>query len=404
MIFGFLAGLLLAYVGYLLEDGVLRGIGLLLAVVLAIPVVIRVSRRRGDFVQSLRQIKPMGWAIALAVLGVAAVPALAKESRPCGRIDLALNWSACLFRVNQRLYQGDLVFSPDGSQIAMVDAGRVVVREAATGRRVLTLSDRPQQLISVAFAPDGKTLAVGTQEGQLQRWSMQGDRLQAWTVHENHGVRQVAFTPGGDRLVALASAQDVTLWSLEGDAVGRLPHESPIDQIVVGAHQGQEVVVTSSASVIRLWELRQDAAPITLDGLDGIAAIALHPQGEGLAIADQNGAIGLWDLTPGTRQTQITKLQARIYDLAFADQEQTLGIATSTGEVQIWDLERQTQVETVDHRGAAEAVALSPAGDRVAVAIAPQVQEAVTQRPQGVRVEGQTVRSAQVTVWQRSRP
>lgn len=65
-----------------------------------------------------------------------------------------------------------LVFSADSQTLAASGATTVILWDPATGREKATLRDCPNWAHSVAFAPDGKTLAAGSGDGQLVVWNV----------------------------------------------------------------------------------------------------------------------------------------------------------------------------------------------------------------------------------------
>jgi serine/threonine protein kinase len=65
---------------------------------------------------------------------------------------------------------------------------------------------------SVAFSPDGGTLAIGTNEGRvvLFETELYSEQL-AWRAHENY-IYSVAWTPDGTRIVTASGDETVGLW------------------------------------------------------------------------------------------------------------------------------------------------------------------------------------------------
>src|SRR4029077_6213595 len=111
-----------------------------------------------------------------------------------------------------------VTFSPDGGRLA-VATGKpeskcaLTVWDAATLRRLWALRDR-RAIPAVAFAPDGKTLAIGSFTGEAKVFNSVEGRLQA--TYGGHGkvARAVAFAPDG-RLLAVGSYEGfIKLWDM----------------------------------------------------------------------------------------------------------------------------------------------------------------------------------------------
>jgi WD40 repeat protein len=106
--------------------------------------------------------------------------------------------------------------SPDGKLAAgVLEDGRVVVWEAATGA---TLFDRKAHLPyprSVAFAPQGWILATGGENGAVRLWdAANGDELRLFDAGPENGVNALAFSPDGRRLASGCDNTTVLIWDV----------------------------------------------------------------------------------------------------------------------------------------------------------------------------------------------
>jgi DNA-binding SARP family transcriptional activator/WD40 repeat protein len=108
-----------------------------------------------------------------------------------------------------------LAFSRDGKLLAvsLLHGGALVI-DAATGQTRRRLSDPGDDIISLAFAPDG-TLATGTLAGTVDLWNPKsGARLAPSLLAASAPIASIAFASDGERF-ATSGYQDgtVKLWS-----------------------------------------------------------------------------------------------------------------------------------------------------------------------------------------------
>jgi WD40 repeat protein len=112
-----------------------------------------------------------------------------------------------------------VVYSPDGLFLASVasvddrmDHGMAEVWRASDGEPVLTLE--LTGVSSIAYAPDGQTLASGSYDHTVRLWQASDGKL--LSVLQGHAdyVTDVAFSPEENFLASGSSDGTVILWGL----------------------------------------------------------------------------------------------------------------------------------------------------------------------------------------------
>jgi len=123
-----------------------------------------------------------------------------------------------------------VAFSPNSKHLASADQfGNVVLWDVGSGKRTPTLQTfNPRKVeetanptYSVAFSPDGKTLAVGTVKG-LKLWHMQDDRKAVAVDGPGASVWSVAFSPDGKTLATSGSKEGASRPDFETESTVRL--------------------------------------------------------------------------------------------------------------------------------------------------------------------------------------
>ncbi len=221
-----------------------------------------------------------------------------------------------------------VAFSPDGKTLAAGDVGEVTLWDvgSAAGPRQLgrpITVDDSDTVNSVAFSPDGKILAVGDGSGigagELTLWDVSspaGPRQlgRPIIVDDSDSVESVAFSPDGKTLAGGDDGGEVTLWYV-GSAAGPRQLGRPIsagdsDSVnsVAFSPDGKTLAAGEGAGgEVMLWDVaaparpRQLGRPVNVGGSDDVDSVAFSPDGKTLADGvkgDDGGEVMLWDVKP----------------------------------------------------------------------------------------------------------
>ncbi len=89
-----------------------------------------------------------------------------------------------------------LAFSPDGRFVA-VGSEKVQLYELASGRAALTLPGHTLMVNALAFSADGKLIVSGSEDGGAKLWNAQTGELLATLISANGGADWLVVTPEG---------------------------------------------------------------------------------------------------------------------------------------------------------------------------------------------------------------
>jgi RNA polymerase sigma factor (sigma-70 family) len=129
------------------------------------------------------------------------------------------------------LFINHLTFSPDGKLLAASGAGRTVhLFEVATGKELDLPAGHDGEVRSVAFSPDGKTVATGsTWEGDdtIRLWNAASGRPLWVAPGANAEPQKLLFTRDGARVVS-SHWDGMRLWDAATGKAGRFLAADPV--------------------------------------------------------------------------------------------------------------------------------------------------------------------------------
>ncbi|MBL1101787.1 WD40 repeat domain-containing protein [Streptomyces coffeae] len=265
-----------------------------------------------------------------------------------------------------------VAFSPDGHTLATgSEDGTVRLWDPATGRTRRVLTGHKGDVGAVAFSPDGRTLATGSEDGTVRLWDPATGRTRRVLTGHKEDVFALAFSPDGHTLATSGADRTVRLWDTGTGAVREsLTGHTDVVYAVAFSPDGHTLATTSKDRTVRLWDSATDRTRRVLTGHKGaVGAVAFSPDGRTLATADEKGTVRLWNPATGRTRRVLTSHEGTVYSVAFSPDGRTLATAGTDDIVRLWDSATgRTRTTLTGHKGDVYAVAFSPDGRTLATA------------------------------------
>ncbi|MDH3459812.1 MAG: hypothetical protein OEM00_02330 [Burkholderiaceae bacterium] len=194
----------------------------------------------------------------------------------------------------------DIAFSADGKLLAAALGDTVLLFDASRRAPLsLRLTGHRGNVLSIAFSPDGRTIAAAGLDQEISLWDVaKGTRLAVLKTKQQGSVASIAFSPNGKLLASGGIDKQVTLWDVNSRKQLGEPLKGHEDSVrgVAFSPDNKLIASTGEDGRVILWDVssrKQFGQPFmghTQAGVD----VAFSPNGKLLASAGDDGRVLLW--------------------------------------------------------------------------------------------------------------
>jgi WD40 repeat protein len=221
-------------------------------------------------------------------------------------------------------------------------------------------------ITSVAFGPDGKLMAAGTNSGEIRVWRVaDGSRLFVCGGHKNW-VLSVAFSPDGRTLASGSNDRTLKLWdATTGQGLKTLQGHTDTVRSVAFSSDGQLVASGSDDCTVRLWDISTGQCLNILRGhADQVRSIAFSPDGLTLASGSRDRTVRLWNVSDGQNVSVLQGHGDQVSSVAFSPDARMLVSGGSDRTLRLWDISSRECLNIIEgHTKSVESAAFSPDGN-----------------------------------------
>jgi predicted NACHT family NTPase len=274
----------------------------------------------------------------------------------------------------------DAVFSPDGLRVASSTGewskekkewlGEILLWDARSGKKTASLHGHSAEIESVAFSPDGKLLASGSEDATAILWDLAtGQPKQTLKGHKST-VWSVAFNKDGTRLATASEDGSVKLWDVAtgkdlgadkgGLKLAGLPMPAPPASKDAKKDKGPAKDKKGGK------QGKGPKAPPPPEPIRAMTCVAFSPDGTKLAAGNLDGSLRIWDPATG-KDLKTIKGPEGVWSISFSPDSQRLAAGGWNDMIRVWSVATGQQLlQRNGHDRTVTGVAFSPDGQRLA--------------------------------------
>jgi WD40 repeat protein/tRNA A-37 threonylcarbamoyl transferase component Bud32 len=242
----------------------------------------------------------------------------------------------------------------------------VLLWDLAKNQEMEILKGEGGMISSLAWAPDGKTLAAGYFDKVVRIWDVEAGKERATLRGHATVVNDLAYSPNSRALATASDDGIVKLWDaityqLQTTLKG---HTTAVSQMAF-SRDSQKLITVDWDHSIKIWNATDRQGPSSPQGLEKLVkALAFSGDGKTLIALDQGGYLRFLDWRTGKEQAKKKNIDMELISFdnghAFSPDGKTVAVQSSE-DIRLYDLASAKSVRSIRvGQAVVDAIVLSP--------------------------------------------
>jgi len=281
---------------------------------------------------------------------------------------------------------GQVAYSPDSSQVAVASSTGIHIHDARTLEQLAEFAG-DDWVASMAYSPDGKTIAAWLPDGSVALWDAKSYELIKTLSAPTEGgtlrvtadeMHNVIFSANGETLIAGHGDGSIHLWDVPSGELIKTIKGS--DTSIMGLALSPDGKLLASTAIlegrVRIWDIAKGELVQELSFEDSPAlSVNFSPDGSFLAVSGAiisrknesvKSLVTLWNTADWKKAREFESKEGSASRVVFSPDSQVIAFRSGLNSLAIYETGSGELIrEFIGHTGVIHTLAYSPDGSAV---------------------------------------
>lgn len=235
--------------------------------------------------------------------------------------------------------------------------GKISVWNIATGKMLemgVSKADL-SPILSSTISSDGKILAIGRKDGQIEIWSVNPFNVYGEFIRENNSVWAMEFEDGDKYLLTGNADGRLRRWNVDTKNLENIytRHRRTINSARFSSDK-KYLVTGSSDNTVILWDVERGEILEELLGHSGwVTSLSFSPNSKFLLTGSTDKTVKVWAIPRGYQLRNLGPFNSEVWSVEFVSENMAV-IGEASGALSLWNVETAKEIRRIDdaHMGA----------------------------------------------------